>query len=70
MFATSADVPADLRRACVLTVASWLDRPVSDYAAQDFGVGGGGYRPSSFTGWPIPAAAHKLVSAYTVPVVG
>lgn len=64
---TTASVPDDLRRGCVLTVASWLDRAIADYSLQ--GDDGRGLRPGGFGGWPIPAAAHRIFQPYARMVV-
>ncbi len=59
---TTTMVPMDIRRACVLTVASWLDRAIADYAIQT--DDGRALRPGGFGGWPIPAAAHRILQPY------
>lgn len=64
VFANTAGVAEDVKRACVLTVSSWLDRPTTEYAG--FGLEGEGVqlRPDSFAGWPIPASAHRLLAPW------
>ncbi len=55
-------VPADVARACIITVGSWLDRGVADY-----GINSGNPRedaPDRVSTWAIPAAAHALLMPY------
>lgn len=67
---TTATVPEDIRRAAVETVGSWIDRAAAAYASQpslsdhDFAA-----RPDRFSGWGIPATAHRILSQYDRVVV-
>lgn len=70
IYANTAAVPDDVRRACVLTVTSWLDRAVSEYGdLQGVEATLGGLRPDAFSGWPIPLAAHMIFQPYRSVVV-
>jgi hypothetical protein len=57
----TAEVPAEVKRACVVTVAAWLDRAVEEYGFD----GGEGeprlIRPDKFSGWAVPKAALSLL---------
>ena len=59
----AAAVPADVARACIVTVASWRDRAVDQYGIQGIEAGRD-MTPDNFTTWSIPSAAHRLMQAY------
>ena len=69
MFANTAAVPDDIRRACVLTVSSWLQRDIASLGIEGFDDQRG-IRPALSAGWPIPTAAHHLLAPYKYPVIG
>lgn len=57
----TAEVPEDVKRAAIVTVGSWQDRAVAEYAAsgqEDPRL----IRPDRFATWAIPAAAYSLVA--------
>lgn len=61
-FGGTVTVPEDVRRACVLTVASWMDRGAAEY-----GMGGDGGRemvPDRQATYAIPASAHALLQPW------
>lgn len=61
-FGGTVTVDEAVRRACVLTVASWMDRGAAEY-----GMGGGGGRemvPDRQATYAIPAAAHALLQPW------
>ena len=63
LYQDTAAVPEDVRRACVLTVASWLQRDIQSLGIQ--GVDDDrGIRPQVAAGWPIPAAAHAMLKPF------
>ena len=63
VFANTAGVAEDVKRACILTVGTWLDRATAVYTFD--GVDDAmQMRPDRFTGWPIPAAAHFLLKPW------
>lgn len=55
----SVPVHEDVKRAAAITVASWLDRAVSDYSS--LVDSGGELRPDRSSTWAIPSAAHSLM---------
>lgn len=63
VFANTAAVTDDVRRACVLTVASWLQRDIGSLGIQGIDDDRG-IRPSPSVGWPIPSAAHFTLKPY------
>ena len=67
IYANTAAVPDDVRRATVLTVTSWLYRGFDSFAQQG-GLQGvdsdGVIRPDLVMGWPIPSAAHFTFRAF------
>lgn len=61
-YAGTTTLDDTVKRACVLTVASWLDRGVDAYAA---GVADGReIRPDQGTTFAIPASAHHLLQPW------
>lgn len=57
-YAGTATLDESLRRGAVLTVSSWMDRAVAEYAmAADEGRA---LRPDNFGSYAIPAAAHSI----------
>lgn len=58
----AAAVPADVARACIITVAAWLDRGADVIAAMDSTVRPDG--STMTTSWAIPSAAHRLLQVY------
>lgn len=67
---STATVPEDIRRAAVETVGSWIDRAASQYASQpSLGDQSFAARPDRFSGWGIPATAHRILSQYERVVV-
>ncbi|MCC6743421.1 MAG: hypothetical protein IT175_06135 [Acidobacteria bacterium] len=61
----TADVPANVKRACVTTVASWLDR-----AIQAYGVDLGdpqALAPAAAATWGLPPAARMLLASAGLP---
>lgn len=61
----TADVPANVKRACVTTVASWLDR-----ALQAYGVELGdpqALAPAAAATWGLPPAARMLLTSAGLP---
>lgn len=60
----SAPVDEAVKRAAVLTVSSWLDRAVAEYAVGiDDGLGRD-LRPDRIATWAIPGAAHSIMSPW------
>lgn len=57
-----ATIPVDVARACILTVAAWLDRGADTIAGFDSTVRPDGTVMS--TSWAIPTAAHRLLQPY------
>lgn len=63
----AAAIPADVARACIITVAAWLDRGADVIAGMDSTV-----RPDGTTmspSWAIPFAAHSLLQKYAPVIV-
>lgn len=58
-----AEIPPDVRRAAVVTVASWTDRAAAQYALE---LDGDPMAASAFPAqtWAIPNAAHRLLQPY------
>jgi hypothetical protein len=57
----TGDVHEEVKRACVVTVAAWLDRAVEQYA-YDAGEGEPRViRPDKFSSWAVPKAALSLL---------
>ena len=61
----TATVPEVVQRACAVTVASWIDRAVSEYGMDDVGTRDG--LPARARTWAIPDAAHSLLVGAGVP---
>jgi hypothetical protein len=59
----AAQIPADVQRACALTVGSWRDRAVNQYAIQGVETGRA-MVPDQFTTYGIPSSAHFLLHQY------
>lgn len=60
-----AAVPADVNRACVLTVGSWMRRDVASmFAAGELDIGGGGVAVGMPGSLRIPDAALKLLAPW------
>lgn len=64
---STATVPDDVRRACIVTVGSWMDRAVAEYGV-DTGDGRG-VSPASAGTWAVPGAAYTLLQPYLRMVV-
>lgn len=64
---TTATVPDDVRRACIITVGSWMDRAAAEYGADlgDPSVSG----TQSAQTWAIPGAAWRLLSPHSREVL-
>lgn len=60
---TTATVPDDVRRACIVTVGAWMDRAVAEYGV-DTGDGRSVGIASAGT-WAIPGAAWTLLQSHT-----
>lgn len=56
----TASVPADVKRAAIVTVASWMDRATRDYA--DLAEDPRAIRPARYATWAIPNAAWSAVA--------
>lgn len=67
-FADLSQVPADIRRAATITVASWLDKAMTAYSIHDQ-MDARDLRPDSMTTWSIPAAAYRSLEPYMRLVV-
>ena len=63
IWASESEVPEDVNRAAVVTVLSWLDRPVAQIAAVDLGDPRQ-MLPSGGGTWAIPNAAHEVFRRY------
>jgi hypothetical protein len=59
-----ATVPADVKRACIVTVTSWMDKPVATYGAQEMDSGGRVMVPDTAGGLSLPNAAKRLLEPY------
>lgn len=57
-------VDESVKRACALTVASWLDRAVAEYALSPLSEDGRLMRPDQFGTYAIPSSAHSLLSPW------
>jgi hypothetical protein len=64
----AVSVPENVRRACVLTVGSWMDRAVAEYAMDT--DGGRQIIPDRGATYAIPMAAHRLLEPYDRKSVG
>ena len=63
------DVPDDVRRACVMTVGSWLDRAVAEYGTGIAEETDAGLVPARARTWGIPRTAYDLLqNAGLVPL--
>jgi hypothetical protein len=62
---TTAEVHEDVKRACAVTVGSWMDRAIEAYANE--GEDPRSLRPSRFVSWAIPKNAHDLLVGAGVP---
>ena len=60
------DVPDDIRRACAVTVGSWVDRAVAQYGAL-VDDNGSQILPTRASTWAVPAAAYSLLQAAGLP---
>ena len=58
-FAATGAVPDDLRRGAVVTVSTWLDRAIAEYAISGE-FEGREMRPDRSSTWAIPNAAHAI----------
>jgi hypothetical protein len=57
------DIPDDVRQACVVTVRSWLSKPISDVAAAlELGDAARALGPGSAATFAVPTAAKRLYS--------
>jgi len=58
----------DVRRACALTVASWISAKVSTgFQLDDLTSGDATLRPDRFGGFAIPLGAHMILDQYSRP---
>lgn len=58
-------IPYDVTDACIKTVVSWLDRAFNSYAWQQMNSEGNvDVRPDKFSGYSIPASAHRILQVY------
>lgn len=57
----TADVPEDVKRACVVTVGSWIDKAIAEYGNQ-FGDAPRVMQASMFDGYAVPRAALNLLA--------
>lgn len=64
----TAEVPEDIKRACIITVGAWTDRAVAEYAVPG-ADGGWEVRPDRASTWAIPSAAHRLLEPWARVVV-
>jgi hypothetical protein len=64
-----AAIPDDVRHACALTAAAWMDRAVDAYGAAYAVDDAGGSRLATGTSAGIPIAARHLLGAYRRTVV-
>jgi len=58
----TANVPEDVKRACIVTVGSWIDKAIADYGG-DFGDQPRVMQATMFDGYAIPRAALNILSA-------
>lgn len=57
---TTADVPEDVKRACIVTVGSWIDKAIGEYG-DEFADGARGFQRSVFAGYAVPLSALGIL---------
>lgn len=57
-------VPADIRQACVVTVASWLRRDIASFGQRDYPGPGGQIAPDAPSVYTLPPAALRMIRPY------
>ena len=68
----TADVPEDIKRACIVTVGAWIDKAVAEYGV-DFGEEPRAFQPSMFSAYAIPMGAVSILNAARLirqPILG
>ena len=68
----TADVPEDVKRACIVTVGSWLDKGIAQYGSQ-FLEEPRAFQPTAFSAYAIPMGAISVLNAGRLirqPVLG
>ena len=57
-------VPAQVRQACALTVATWCRKDVAAFGIEDYGMHGDAIMPTPQGFYALPPAALKLIAPY------
>jgi hypothetical protein len=58
------EVPRAIRRACIVTCASWVDRRIGTYSPQDTGSDGRTILPDTSGGLDLPNSAKRLLEPF------
>lgn len=56
----TADVPAEVKRACIVTIGAWMDKAVAAYG-EDIDESGRSLLPSFFSSLTVPKGAYSIL---------